>query len=216
MSNNFNYFCGKLKIIPRDLYRKKLFWINKRVFDIFLSLVLLPVLLLIYFILLLLNAFLDRGKIFYIQKRMGKDCSPFFAIKFRTMLTTNKITRKYSDPLEYNRITPIGRFLRKSRIDEMPQIINVIKGEMSLIGPRPDYYEHAQVFCQNVKGYKERHTILPGISGLSQTNLGYVSGLKETKKKAIVDNYYIQNASYCLECKIIFKTLLIIIRGLGS
>ena len=177
---------------------------------------LLPILLTIALFLLLFNIFLNPGKTFYIQKRMGKNCEPFYAIKFRTMSFVNKVTRKFSDPVEYNRITPLGRLLRRSRLDEVPQIINVLKGDMSLIGPRPDYYEHAVIFCKTVNNYKERHTIRPGISGLSQIRLGYVSGLKETKKKATFDNYYIQNACYILEMKIILNTLIIICRGLGK
>ena len=192
------------------------FWINKRIFDICISILLLPILLTIASFLLVFNIFLNPGKTFYIQKRMGKNCEPFYAIKFRTMSFVNKVTRKFSDPVEYNRITPLGRLLRRSRLDEVPQIINVLKGDMSLIGPRPDYYEHAVIFCKIVNNYKERHTIRPGISGLSQIRLGYVSGLKETKKKATFDNYYIQNACYILEMKIILNTLIIICRGLGK
>ena len=83
---------------------------------------------------------------------MGKDCVAFPAIKFRTMLPAKEITRKYDDPIETNRITSFGKILRKSRIDELPQIFNVLKGEMSLIGPRPDYYIHALEYLKNVKG----------------------------------------------------------------
>mgnify|MGYP000929576115 CR=1 FL=1 len=205
----------KLKINLKFLCNKKLFWLNKRIFDVCISILLMPVLISIYLVLLPLNTFLNKGKIFYTQKRMGKDCNPFYAIKFRTMSPIDKINRKFNDPIEYNRITPLGSFLRKSRFDEVPQIINVIKGEMSLIGPRPDYYEHALIFCKNVKGYKDRHIIRPGITGLSQIRLGYVSGLKQTEKKAFVDNYYIKNIGYILEIKIIINTLITIVRGLG-
>jgi len=197
------------------LYKKKIFWINKRIFDIIVSILLLPLLILICLILLSLNHFFNSGSLFFIQKRMGKNCEAFNAIKFRSMKSIDKITRKYDDPVELNRITSLGRIMRKSRIDELPQIINVLKAEMSLIGPRPDYYLHALVFLKNIDGYRDRHSIRPGITGLSQIRLGYAEGLEATIKKVIIDNYYIKNVGYKIELKIVFSTILIIIRGLG-
>jgi lipopolysaccharide/colanic/teichoic acid biosynthesis glycosyltransferase len=199
-----------------ETYGNKLFWINKRIFDIILCLLLLPLLFIIALILLVLNPFLNPGRLLFIQKRMGKNCEFFFAIKFRTMLHTKEITRKYDEPIEKHRITPLGRILRKMRIDELPQILNVLKGDMSLIGPRPDYYVHALDYLKNVKGYRERHTIRPGITGLSQIRLGYVDSLEATSKKASIDNYYIQNVGYIIELKIILNTIFIIIRGMGK
>ena len=147
---------------------------------------------------------------------MGKDCKPFYALKFRTMVSSEIINRKHNDPLELERITRLGHFLRKCRLDELPQIINVVYGEMSLIGPRPDYYLHALEYLDNIEGYRERHTIRPGITGLSQVRLGYVETLDETLKKTNFDNYYINNIGYLIELKIITKTILIIIKGLGK
>jgi len=197
-------------------YANKLFWINKRIFDIFVSLLLLPVLILIGIILFILNRFFNSGELFFIQERMGKNCEVFFAIKFRTMTYTREITRKYNDPIEINRITPLGRILRKMRIDELPQVLNVLKGEMSLIGPRPDYYLHALKYLENVEGYRERHAIRPGITGLSQIRIGYAETLEATSNKTSIDNYYIQNLGYIIELKIILNTILIIIKGLGK
>ena len=200
----------------KETYGNKLFWINKRIFDIILCLLLLSVLFIIAIILLALNPFLNPGRLLFIQKRMGKNCEFFFAIKFRTMLHAMEITRKYDDPIETYRITPLGRILRKMRIDELPQILNVLKGDMSLIGPRPDYYVHALKYLENVEGYRERHTIRPGITGLSQIRLGYVDTLEATSKKASIDNYYIQNVGYIIELKIILNTIFIIIKGMGK
>ncbi|MDB4132529.1 sugar transferase [Amylibacter sp.] len=197
-------------------YANKLFWINKRIFDIILSLLLLPLLCTTGIILLVFNLFFNQGKLFFIQKRMGKNCELFFAIKFRTMTSVKEITRKCDDPIETHRITPLGKVLRKTRIDELPQILNVLKGDMSLIGPRPDYYVHALEYLKNVEGYRERHAIRPGITGLSQIRLGYVETLEATSKKTSIDNYYIHNLSYIIELKIILNTLLIIIRGMGK
>jgi lipopolysaccharide/colanic/teichoic acid biosynthesis glycosyltransferase len=194
----------------------KLFWANKRIFDVLVSLILLPLLLVVGIVLLLLNRFFNPGKLFFIQERMGRECKIFFTIKFRSMAHIKEIIRKYDEPIEINRITPLGKILRKMRIDELPQIVNVLKGEMSLIGPRPDYYIHALEYLNNIEGYRERYSIRPGITGLSQVRLGYAEGLEATLKKTYIDNYYIKNVGYIIDIKIAFNTLLIIICGLGK
>ncbi len=194
----------------------KLFWTYKRLFDIFVSLILLPVLLVIGLVLLVFNRFFNPGKLFFIQERMGKDCKVFSAIKFRSMSFVEEVTRKYDEPIEIDRITPLGRTLRKMRIDELPQILNVLKGDMSMIGPRPDYYIHALEYLNNIEGYRERHAIRPGITGLSQVRLGYAESLEATLNKTNIDNYYIKNVGYIIDIKIVFSTLLIIVFGLGK
>jgi lipopolysaccharide/colanic/teichoic acid biosynthesis glycosyltransferase len=190
-----------------------LFWIFKRLFDLTLCFLLFPLLIIIIGLLIFLNFFYNKGTVFFIQKRMGKDCKPFYAIKFRTMKKIDTITRRHFDPLEVNRITKLGYLLRKSKIDELPQILNVIKGDMSLIGPRPDYYEHAIWFLKILPSYRSRHAIRPGISGLSQIRLGYAEGISATKKKSKIDNFYIKNANFKLDAKIFFGTILIILKG---
>ena len=197
-------------------YENKLFWISKRLFDVIISVLLLPLLFIISIFLLFLNPLYNSGRLVFIQERMGKNCKAFFAIKFRTMSPIEEITRKYDEPIELDRITPLGRILRRMRIDELPQILNVLIGDMSLIGPRPDYYIHALEYLKNVEGYCDRHTIRPGITGLSQVRLGYVENLETISKKVSIDNYYIQNVSYTTELKIIFSTILVIIRGIGK
>ena len=202
--------------ISNRTFGNKMFWINKRLFDIFICLLLIPLLFIISIIVLFFNFFFNPGSLFFIQDRMGKGCSVFSAVKFRTMLPVKEISRKYDDPIEIDRITPFGKILRKSRIDELPQILNVLKGEMSLIGPRPDYYLHALEYLKDVNGYRERYVIRPGITGLSQIRLGYAEGLEATAKKVSIDNYYIQNVNYIIELKIIGNTIITILRGLGK
>jgi lipopolysaccharide/colanic/teichoic acid biosynthesis glycosyltransferase len=197
-------------------YSYKLFWTYKRSFDIFVSLLLLPLLFIISMFLFVLNRFFNRGELFFIQERMGKNCKVFTAIKFRSMSPINEITRKYDEPIEINRITPLGGILRKMRIDELPQILNVLKGDMSLIGPRPDYYLHALEYLNSIKGYRERYIIRPGITGLSQVSLGYAESLEATSKKTNIDNFYINNIGYIIDIKIIISTLRIITFGLGK
>ncbi len=166
-------------------------------------------------VLLCLNRFLNPGPLLYRQKRMGRDCEPFSAVKFRSMRPVKGSTRKADDPLEHDRIPPLGAFLRKSRLDELPQIFNVLKGEMSLIGPRPDAYSHAEHFSEHVRGYRERHSVRPGISGLAQVTVGYVEGTEATHHKVEADLEYINKKSFRLEAKVIWLTLLTILRFRG-
>lgn len=184
--------------------------IAKKAFDVVISVMLLPVFLTGCFLLAVANPFLNRGPMFYVQKRMGRDCKPFMAIKFRTMTCVAEVTRGADDPLEVNRITPLGGFLRKSRLDEIPQILNVLRGEMSLIGPRPDCYEHAETYIETVPGYRERHAALPGISGLAQTEVGYVQGIDATRLKVAADLDYISRQSFRLDTWILWRTLKIV------
>jgi len=193
-----------------------LYWKFKHLFDIILCFFLLPLLAVLTIIIIFLNIFYNKGPIFFTQIRMGKHCEPFTAIKFRSMSAVDVIDRKYSDPIEKNRITKLGLTLRKLRIDELPQILNVLKGDMSLIGPRPDYYDHALLYLENIPHYKFRHLIKPGISGLSQIRLGYAEGLSATKKKAKVDIFYIENASFSLDVKIFFGTIYTILKAMGA
>ena len=137
-------------------------------------------------------------------------------IKLRSMTANADQSGVNSTSSNDKRITNIGRLIRKYKLDEFAQLWNVLKGDMSLIGPRPDYYVHALEYLKNVEGYRERHAIRPGITGLSQIRLGYVESLEQTSKRTSIDNYYIQNLSYIIELKIILSTILIIIRGLGK
>ena len=206
-------FQKKLNKEVKNSLKNRSFWIFKRGSDISISILLLPLLILISIILLFLNIFYNKGTLYFIQKRMGKDCKAFNAIKFRSMTRIDSVSRKYYEPVEENRITRLGHILRKTKIDELPQILNVIIGDMSLIGPRPDFYDHALSFLEKVPSYRSRHKIRPGITGLSQIRLGYAEGLKATKKKSKIDIYYIKNLSFLLDLKIFGGTILVIING---
>ncbi|PCI05323.1 MAG: hypothetical protein COB78_01560 [Hyphomicrobiales bacterium] len=194
----------------------RLFWITKRLFDIAGSVILLPILGLTIMGLLILNPFMNPGKLFFIQKRMGKECRPFFAIKFRSMRAVDTIERGPNDPIEVQRITFLGKFIRRSRLDELPQILNVIFGEMSLIGPRPDYYTHAIDYLKNVPGYRDRHIVRPGISGLAQVSLGYVEGTEATRQKVNSDHSYISEAGFVQEGALVLKTIATVLARVGE
>lgn len=192
------------------------FWVAKRFFDIVVSLALLPVMLLLMAVLPLLNPFFNRGRLFFVQERMGRDCVPFRAIKFRTMTHADRIQRRHDEPIETGRITRLGRFLRKTRLDELPQILNVLKGEMSLIGPRPDYYEHACKYAEIIPGYRARHAVRPGISGLAQVGLGYAEGVEATRAKTAVDHYYIEHAGFRMDAAVALRTVRAVLFGAGA
>lgn len=197
-------------------FRWTLFSLFKRSFDIVLSLAMLPVLAMIMLTLLILNPFFNKGSLLFVQPRMGRDCQSFRAYKFRTMSAATGAPRGPNDPLERDRITPLGRFLRRSRLDEVPQILNVLKGDMSLIGPRPDYYDHAVAYLDVIQGYRERHMVRPGISGLAQTEVGYVEGVEATRRKVQADLYYITHAGFGLEAWIFWRTLLTVFGRCGA
>lgn len=193
--------------VPAARRGGRLFWMSKRAFDVVLSLLFLPPLMVISALLLVLNPLFNRGPLFYTQRRMGQGCKPFTAIKFRTMLPDSGAMRGHDDPLETDRITPLGRFLRKSRVDELPQVLNVLRGEMSLIGPRPDVVEHAREYLLLVPGYRDRHAVRPGISGLAQTEIGYAEGVEATRRKVRADLYYIEHAGFGLDAYIFVRTI---------
>ena len=199
-----------------SLGRARAFRIAKRSFDIFMSLLLLPVLAVLAVLILVLNPFYNTGALFFVQPRMGRDCKPFRAIKFRTMRAVPTVVRGADSPLELDRITTLGRFLRKSRIDELPQILNVLCGQMSLIGPRPDYFDHAVEYLEKIPGYRERHAVRPGISGLAQTELGYIEGMDATRRKVKADLYYISHMSLALEMWIFWRTLSVVAKRGGA
>lgn len=197
-------------------YKDLFFSLCKRMFDVLVSLALVPGLIGAIIVLLILNPILNRGSVFFVQQRMGRDCKSFKAIKFRSMTAADSITRSADDPLEVDRITPLGHFLRKSRLDELPQILNVLRGDMSLIGPRPDYFDHAVEYLNTIPGYRERHSVRPGISGLAQTELGYIEGTDATKRKVKADLYYITHRSFALETWIFWRTLSVVARRAGA
>jgi lipopolysaccharide/colanic/teichoic acid biosynthesis glycosyltransferase len=196
--------------------RSTLFSVAKRVVDVVGSLLLLPALFTVGLVIFALNPFYNNGPLFFVQSRMGRDCKEFRAYKFRSMRASAAVERSADAPLEKERITPLGGFMRKSRIDELPQIINVLRGEMSLIGPRPDYFDHAVEYLEKIPGYRERHAVRPGISGLAQTELGYIEGLDATRRKVQADLYYITHMSFALEVWIFWRTLRFVARRGGA
>lgn len=194
----------------------QLFYVFKRAFDIAVASLIVAFCVIVGAVLLVLNPFFNRGPLFFAQTRMGKNCVPFRAYKFRTMTVSAVETRSADAPLETHRITPLGRILRKMRLDEFPQAFNVLRGEMSLIGPRPDYFKHAVHFAEVIPGYRERHCVRPGISGLAQTEVGYVEGTEATRRKVRADLDYIRNMGFRQELWLVWRSVVTVLRLKGS
>jgi len=188
----------------------------KRGFDILVSVAALPIVLFAAAILLMLNPIWNSGPLLYRQIRMGRDCQPFTLFKFRTMVPADHVARGPDDPVEALRITPLGRFLRRSRIDELPQFFNVLRGDMSVIGPRPDFWDHAIHYVDIVPGYRQRHVVRPGITGLAQVDGGYAEGIAATALKTRYDLEYIQRVGPPMEAYILWRTICVIFSGFGA
>lgn len=189
---------------------------GKRGFDIAIALASLPFLALACLCLLALNPFWNRGPLFYTQRRMGRGCRSFTLVKFRTMTDADGAERGPDDPVEEKRITPLGMLLRRSRIDELPQFLNVLKGDMSFIGPRPDFWDHAIHYADTIPGYRQRYRVRPGITGLAQVDGGYAEGIAATIAKTRYDLSYIQNRDLRLEAYILWRTFAVCVSGFGS
>lgn len=182
----------------------------KRFFDIIFSLLLQPIFALIIIIFGPIIYFEDKGKIFYNAKRLGKNGKVFKMYKFRTMKENSPDLRN-SDGSTYNseddpRLTRIGKFLRKTSIDEIPQILNIIKGDMSFIGPRPDLVEALDIYDNNEK---RKLNIRPGISGYNQA---FFRNSISVKKRFKNDLYYLDNLCFLLDVKILIKTIQTILK----
>ncbi|MEE8454358.1 MAG: sugar transferase [Limibaculum sp.] len=192
------------------------FRIAKRAFDLVVAIAALPLILLTALVLLAINPVWNAGPLFFLQTRMGRDCQPFRAVKFRTMRPVNRIMRGPDDPLEADRITPLGQFLRRSRIDELPQFFNVLAGHMSLIGPRPDYWDHATHYLDSIPAYRQRHMVRPGITGLAQVDGGYAEGVDATVEKTRHDLRYIRGSGIAMEFYVLWRTIYVVCTGFGA
>lgn len=187
----------------------------KITFDCVCALIALPLIYVTAAVLLILNPWLNQGPLFFRQERMGQNGKPFQMWKFRTMTSANPGVRSADGKLEEHRITRLGRILRKMRIDELPNFFNVMRGEMSVVGPRPDAFHHASTYEQTLPGYKDRHRVKPGITGLAQVEMGYAEGFEETALKAKYDNLYVARSCGKLELYIIRRTFHVLAAGAG-
>lgn len=175
---------------------------QKRAFDLatalFVGVALLPAFLLVA---VLIRA-TSPGPALYRQIRVGRAGRPFRIVKFRTMTDAGSIT-------------PLGRILRRHRLDELPQVFNIIRGEMSWIGPRPEAEALAALYANHLPGYHERHSVRPGLTGWAQINQGHVTGVEAAAIKLALDRFYLDNLSPGIDFLIAVKTIPVVLSGAG-
>ena len=178
------------------------------------SLFLLILLSPIFLVITLLIKFTSKGPVIYKQKRVGKEEKNFYLYKFRTMVEN---AEQLSGPVlaseNDKRITPIGYFLRRYRLDELPQLVNILKGNMSFVGPRPERPFFVNRYKEEIPGYAERFKIKPGVTGLAQVSGSYAT---TPENKLRYDLIYIYHQSIFLDLKILFKTVKVVLTGSGS
>lgn len=192
------------------------FFAAKRAIDLVFAVLALPTLVALTVMLFAANAIWNPGSVFFRQKRMGRDGEAFMMWKFRTMTDDGTALRAADAPLDEHRITPLGRLLRRTKLDELPNILNILTGDMSLVGPRPDAFEHATEYLHDVAHYRKRFIVRPGITGLAQVRGGYADSRRSVVRKANYDNFYIKNTSFRLEIYIIVSTFAVVFSGFGQ
>jgi lipopolysaccharide/colanic/teichoic acid biosynthesis glycosyltransferase len=205
-----------VQFVGKDFYKyfpfsrsnqNKMYLFFHRFFDLLISFLGFLIGLLLVPFIVLGNFIANRGPLFYIQERIGKNGHLFRIIKYRTMVKNAEKNGAVWSKKGDVRITPFGRFLRSSRLDEMPQFLNILKGEMSLIGPRPERPHFVRQLSQTLPFYETRHIIKPGLTGWAQVNTRYGSSIDDSLLKLQYDLYYIKHRSFFLDANILVKTL---------
>ncbi len=185
--------------------------ILKRIIDIIIVILLLPIAIPLLLIGMLSIKFFSKGPIFFIQERVGFNNKSFSIYKLRTMIHQPNYVDLNHTVKNDERIFKTGKILRVTKIDEIPQFINILKGEMSLIGPRPERLELVQKLSIEIPSYKFRHLVKPGLSGLAQIN-NPTATPNESIEKLEYDLYYINNLNLILDLKIFWKTFFIVLK----
>lgn len=193
-------------------------FLQKRILSIFLSIILLIITSPILLLTMVAIKLDSKGPAFYKQKRVGRNGRVFKLVKFRSM---RQNAEKETGPVwsaqgNDNRVTRIGRFIRRTRIDELPQIYNVLRGDMDMVGPRPERPFFVEQLSREIPYYPLRHVVKPGISGWAQVNYGYANKLEQTIEKLQYDLFYIKNMSVALDLMVIFETVKTVLVRKGS
>lgn len=198
-------------------YHKRLPFFT-RLFDISVSLIVLlltaPIMLLSALAIVVESGF--RGPVFYRQTRVGYRGETFSLIKFRSMTTDAEKNGAQWAATNDSRITRIGGFLRKTRIDELPQFLNVLQGDMSVVGPRPERPEFTSELENHIPHYDMRHQVKPGITGWAQVHYPYGASVEDTKNKLEYDLFYLKHSHLLLDILVAFKTVRVCLVGAGA
>lgn len=188
----------------------------KRVLDVIIALLGLLVTAPLFLIVAVLIKLDSSGPVFYRQSRVGLRSHPFMMIKFRSMVSDAETSGPRWAQENDHRVSRVGRWLRKSRIDELPQFVNVLKGEMSVVGPRPERPVFVEELRKEIPYYDVRHAVKPGITGWAQVMFGYAASQKDSHLKLQYDLYYIKNQSFWLDLKTLIKTFRVLASGDGA
>jgi exopolysaccharide biosynthesis polyprenyl glycosylphosphotransferase len=195
---------------------KRYFWYFKRSFDIVVGLFGLLLASPVLALAALLIKLDSKGPVLYSQQRIGRENVPFRVWKLRTMVADADKDNVHWTLDNDNRITRVGGLLRKIHIDEIPQLYNILKGEMSLIGPRPEAMSLVERYAREIPYYPERHMVTPGITGWAQINHPYGNSIEDTREKLMYDFYYLKNRSITLDMTIFLRTIRIVLTGKGA
>jgi sugar transferase (PEP-CTERM system associated) len=189
----------------------------KRAFDIVCSTVLILVSAIVMVLTAIAIKLESRGPVFYRQERVGANGKTFKVTKFRSMRTdAEKDGKPVWAAAQDSRVTRIGAIIRRTRIDELPQLFNVLKGEMSLVGPRPERPYFVEQLKQEIPYYSVRHSIKPGVTGWAQVKYQYGSTVEDSAEKLQYDLYYVKNHSLFLDFVVLFETVGVVLTGKGA
>ncbi len=225
LPSHYDFFSGYVKLL--STYKTPLLQINnrtmpvmqeniKRIIDIVVSIIALILLIPVYIFTALGVKFSSKGPVFYLQERIGKNGKPFKIIKFRSMYVNAEKNGPALSSKNDNRITPFGRFMRKTRLDEIPQFLNVLIGHMSLVGPRPERKFFIDKIVEKAPYYLNLLKVKPGITSLGQVKYGYAENVEQMIERMKYDLVYLQNMSIYLDFKILILTVKTVLSASGK